>query len=95
MDKKILKEFLRLKWEETKVLFILISLLIIVILGLCWLDVNKELLISKIIIWSLAVLWLSLVSYIIFTGIKELIEWLKSNWKQATKNVYPNKRRKK
>ena len=95
IDKKILVEFLRLKWNETKPFFIIIPSVIVINFGFIFLLVNKELLIVKIIVNTLVTLWLCVVSYTLFLAIKELIKWLKSNWKQATLNVYPTKRRKK
>ena len=92
IDTKILKEFLRLKWNETNWILILIPSIALMLYAIYWMQNNSELLIVKIIMAILVIGWCGLILFLLFKAIRELIKWLKSNWKQATKNVYPPKR---
>lgn len=79
IDKKILKEFLRLKWNETKkpiaIMFVVIPLAILLV----WFSVKNQLFFY---------IFCGVFYGVIFCCfIYMIIEWLKSNWKQATLNV--------
>ena len=98
-NKLILKEFLRLKWHETK--WILLGLFAeatlhtyISIPFLLWMD--KALVEGTWIAFFLAfvidaiIILIGMVLFIIFLA---FVNWIKYNWKQATKNVSKKRRK--
>jgi len=99
IDKKVLVEFLRLKWEETKWIWITIFGLTVIYFITDYFNNTSNYTITLMFMGAISLILLIIVLGLVLSGLSELwdwlFKWLKSNWKQAQKNVYPKKRRKK
>ncbi len=100
IDKRVLKEFLRLKWHETKWIWIGVLPFFITyyFIAIPFLEdlIDKSVGYFDVEDYFMAgvfnVLLLVAIS-LIGVIIRVFILWLKSNWKQATKNVYPKRKK--
>jgi hypothetical protein len=105
-DSAVWKEFFRLKWQETKS-----PLIIVVVLYLYYSIIGMKIGESFCAhnfpslhgyngcahfiwatMWLLIFMFVPMVGFLLIRGIQV---WLKDNWKQAIKNTYPKKKRKK
>jgi len=99
--KKILKEFLKLKWQETKwiwagsIPFALIWFYISHPFTLWADDFNRPSDAITLIGGFMVTLIIMILLAAISVSIYSLVQWLKDNWKQATYNMYPHLKPKK
>ncbi len=96
IDKKILVEFLRLKWNEIKdILLISIFVCFSASLGIgLAMFTNSEYFKTEWVQITVKTIGYILLTLFVIYISHSLVEWLKSNWKQATLNVYPKRRKK-
>jgi len=91
-NKRILKEFLRLKWHETKYIWMVVLPFMYVwlwIMNPLFLEIaDEDDHIFVIYITSfIMVLALSGIAFLLVIAFKGFINWIKNNWDQAKRNV--------
>ena len=88
-NKKIFKEFLRLKWKEIQLTTgatVFTLMLVLICSGIMYAATNSRI----TFLWIFGIIC----SCFVLMLLTEFIQWLMDNWKQATKNVYPKLKKK-